>query len=377
MLTEIECKSALDSMKNGKSPGTDGLTPEFYKFFWTEIKELVLDALNYAFNTGKLSIDQRRGIISLIPKKDKQRTLLKNWRPISLLNTDYKLLSKSMARRMQSFLPKLIHGDQTGYIKNRFIGENIRVIDDVLRLTEIQNIPGLILLVDFEKAFDTIEWPYIKKVLDAFNFGEDFQRWISVLFNNPSCCVINNGYASEFFTLSRGVRQGCPASPFLFILAVELLAISIRSNANIKGITLGEEEIKISQLADDTTCFLSDIESARQLLRVLQNFEIFSGLKCNKDKTIARWIGASKFSPDGDIPVLWCKDHFTVLGVTFHEDEKHMVKLNFDPKITSFKEVLKVWNARNLSLIGKNIVLKSLAISKLLFCAHSFILIKL
>ena len=113
--------------------------------------------------------------------------------------------------------------------------------------------------------------------------------------------------------------------------------------------------------------FLADLESAKQLLKVLKDFEKCSGLKCNNDKTTARWIGANKFSPDGDLPVLWCRDHFTLLGITFHEDEKRMFKLNSDSKLTSFKEILKVWRVRNLPLIGKNVVLKSLAISKLLF----------
>ena len=121
---------------------------------------------------------------------------------------------------------------------------------------------------------------------------------------------MNNGYTSQFFGLGRGVRQGCPLAPFLFVLAVELLAISVRKNSNIKGIDVGDDIIKISQLADDTTCFLSDLNSARHLLQELQNFERCSGLKCNVDKTIARWIGSCKYSPDGDLPVLWCKDSF-------------------------------------------------------------------
>ena len=237
---------------------------------------------------------------------------MKNWRPISLLNTDYKIASKAIAKRMQKFLPKLVHSDQCGYVKNRFIGENIRLIDDVLKLSQLRNIPGLLLLVDFEKAFDTIEWPFINRVLDSFNFGPDLKRWISTLFTDVSSCIINNGFTSEFVNLSRGVRQGCPIAPFLFILAVELLAISIRNNSNIKGISINGDEVKISQLADDTTCFLADIQSAKHLMTLLQKFEKCSGLKCNQDKTIARWIGASKNNPPGDLPVLWSRDHFKV-----------------------------------------------------------------
>ena len=119
-------------MKNGKSPGSDGFTAEFYKFFWIDIKYLVLDSLNYAFHNGELSIDQKRGIITLIPKKDKERILIKNWRPISLLNTDYKLLTKCLSFRLQSVPPNIIDNDQTGFLKDRYIGENIRTIADLI-----------------------------------------------------------------------------------------------------------------------------------------------------------------------------------------------------------------------------------------------------
>ena len=115
-----------------------------------------MDSINYAYHKGELSIDQRRGIISLIPKKGKNRLLLKNWRPISLLNTDYKILTKCLSHRIQDVLPSIINSDQTGYIKGRYIGENIRTISDLIDYTSLRNMPGIVLLIDFEQAFDTI-----------------------------------------------------------------------------------------------------------------------------------------------------------------------------------------------------------------------------
>ena len=119
---------ALKELKNGKSPGSDGFTTDFYKFFWIDIKNLVLESINHAKDIGKLSIDQRRGIINLIPKKDKDPRFLKNWRPISLLNTDYKIITKVLASRIKKVLPTVISPDQVAYRKNRFIGQNIRTI---------------------------------------------------------------------------------------------------------------------------------------------------------------------------------------------------------------------------------------------------------
>ena len=127
-LTEQECYQALKHMDSGKSPGSDGFTCEFYKFFWDYVKQNVVESINYGFEKRKLSICQRRSILTLVPKKDKPTNLLGNLRPISLLNTDYKIATKAIAKRLEAVLPLVINADQTGYIKGRYIGENVRLI---------------------------------------------------------------------------------------------------------------------------------------------------------------------------------------------------------------------------------------------------------
>ena len=153
-------------MDSNKTPGSDGLPAEFYKMFWNDIADFLLGSINYAYQTRQLSVSQKRGIIKLIPKKDTEPYLVKNWRPVSLLNCDYKLATKAVANRLKLVLPKLIDNDQTGFLKGRFIGENIRLIaDSVINFTAAKNIPGLLVFLDFEKAFDTIEWPFIHEDL--------------------------------------------------------------------------------------------------------------------------------------------------------------------------------------------------------------------
>ena len=125
LLTKEQCYVSL------KSPGTDGFTAEFYLSFWELLRQKLVDIFNYAFEKVEITISQKRDFITLIPKKDKNRTLLDNWRPISLLNTDYKVATKSIATRIAKVLPSLIHEDQTGYIKGCFIGQNIRLIADI------------------------------------------------------------------------------------------------------------------------------------------------------------------------------------------------------------------------------------------------------
>ena len=167
-LTETECFSSLKQMADTKTPGTDSLPVEFYKIFWSDISDALIAALNFSYDINKLSITQRRGLIKLIPKKETDLKNLKNWRPLSLLNCDYKIAAKSIANRIQATLPKLINNDQTGFIKGRFIGENIRLIESIINYTANTNIPGLILLLDFKKAFDTLEWPFIEKTLQHY-----------------------------------------------------------------------------------------------------------------------------------------------------------------------------------------------------------------
>ncbi len=344
LITMEECERSIKNMKNGKSPGSDGFTAEFYKFFWTDIKHLVLESINFAYRKGELSIDQKRGIITLIPKKGKNRLLLKNWRPISLLNTDYKILTKCLSFRIQKVLPSIINSDQTGYIKGRYIGENIRTISDLIDFTSLRNMPGVILLIDFEKAFDTIRWSFLFKSLKYFNFSDSFIHWIKTIYNSTESAVINNGHVSNKFSLSRGIRQGCPISPYLFIIAAEIMAISIRNNTKITGITVGETEIKLSQLADDTTVFVSDVDSVKNTLHCLQDFYMLSGLKLNIEKTVAMGIGSLQgLRPEDTLGLSWTDGPITTLGVTISSDPDIVHDLCFTPCIRNAVNVLNIW----------------------------------
>ena len=167
-------------MECNKTPGSDGLPAEFYKVFWNDISDLFLNSINYAYRSSQLSVTQRRGIIKLIPKKDAEPDLIKNWRPISLLNCDYKIAAKAIANRFKQVIPNIINYDQSGFLKGGFIGENIRLIDGIIKYTAAQNIPGLLLFLDFEKAFDTVEWSFLQKTLQYYNFRQSAINWIKL-----------------------------------------------------------------------------------------------------------------------------------------------------------------------------------------------------
>ena len=212
-------------------------------------------------------------------------------RPISLLNVDTKIMTKVIAARIKEVLPSIIHHNQTGYIKDRYIGETIRSIFDIMDFTLNENISGLMIFIDFHKAFHSLEWDYLYKCLEAFNFGEDFIRWVKTFYKNIESCTLNNGFFSEYFKLERGVRQGDPLSPYLFVLAIETLAIAIRQNSELKGIVIGKEETKLLQYADDTTATLSDKNFATALFKLLDLFKSVSGLMINCTNTEGMGLG--------------------------------------------------------------------------------------
>ena len=144
-------------------------------------------------------------------------------------------------------------------MKGRFIGENVRLIDSIINYTDLHDIPGLLLFIDHEKAFDSLEWSFIFKTLHYYNFGPSLISWIKTFYSNPLSAIQNNGWISEFFPLSLVVRQGCPLPPYLFVVCVEILGLAFRRDKSIRGINIMGVECKISQYADDTTLFLTAV----------------------------------------------------------------------------------------------------------------------
>jgi len=237
-----------------------------------------------------MSSSQKQAIITLIEKKGKDRNYLENWRPKSLISVDAKIASRVILARTIKVLPEIIHANLSGYVKGRFIGEAARSILDVMDFTKKENIPGILLFIDSEKAFDSVDWNFMLKCLDVFGFGPNLIGWVETFYRNISSCVLNNGTCTPYFELQRGVRQGDPLLPYLFIIEAEILAIAIRSRPNIQGLKIGQDEFKLVQYADDLTMFVPDLECAQRDFCLLDQFESCSGLKVNNSKTEARGL---------------------------------------------------------------------------------------
>ena len=256
-------------------------------------------------------------------------------------------------------------------MKGRYIGENVRLLEEVLDYVEDNDIPCLMFFSDFEKAFDSVDHTYLLKTLQHFNFGNSFLRWIKTFYNGANSCVLNNGFMTDCFKIKRGVRQGCPLSPYLFIIAIELLSNCISKQQDIKGICMNNVEIKNTLFADDAT-FITDGTKKyfESLIDVLDDFEKITGLKLNDSKCNVLRAGASKTKTEiyrNQKAFQWSSNNAKALGITFSTNRTLTLKLNLDPKIEEFKTCLKQWEHRKLTLLGKITVIKTFALPKLIY----------
>ena len=277
-------------MLNNKMPSVSGFSREFFLYFWGALGDLVVDYINQAREKDRFFVTQRRGVITLIPKKGDQ-TLLRNKRVICLLDIVYKIVAKVLATRLARVIHCLVSGDQTGAIRNRYIGTNLRTIADAIDLCDKEDKEGILRALDFRDAFNSVEHSFVYKTLKCFNFGDDFVEWVKLLHNGSELTVINNGYTTDWFKPSRGLQQGCPASATILALVVEVLALSIRECNDIQGIRWKSKEYLITQYCDDTTVLVRDHASAERVCCMVQSFGSISGLQLNLDKCNFMWLG--------------------------------------------------------------------------------------
>lgn len=368
-LTLRECFDTLKNMKMNTSPGADGLTVEFYKFFWKELSIPFIKSVNHAFYTEKLSDFQRLGIITCLPKPGKSKEYIKNWRPISLLNIDYKIVSGTLANRMKGPLKYLISSSQNGFIKGRTISQCTRLVYDVIYEVRKRKLDGILLLIDYEKAFDMLRWDYLEKALKYFNFGGNFRKWVKILYTDIQSSTLNNGHLSSRFNIERGVRQGDPLSPYLFILATETLTLALRRNTDIKGLEIDGTEYLDSLYADDTALLLENNRNTFEAtMKLLKNFEICSGLKINLTKTTAIKLGNDKtfFEEDNGNKLQWQhQGKFRLLGIDYNLDEDDITLENYRKKATCFRNSLNIWMTRDLTIYGKIAVIKAIALPQI------------
>ena len=229
--------------------------------------------------------------------------------------------------------------------------QNLRLVQDIIEYCEYYDYPGILLFLDFKKAFDCVDHEFVFHLLREFKFKEYFIGWIKTIYANAVGSVKNNGWVSQKFEINRGIRQGCPLSALLFILVAEVMALKIKQSNDIHGITVRSNnnvrEFKISQLADDTIIFVNSINSANVALKVVKDFECYAGPSLNIMKTKAitmqpqeQFIGELNWS---DEPIKY-------LGIYLTRNEHESEQLNWFSKLEKVKSILKFWKMRNLTM---------------------------
>jgi hypothetical protein len=206
-ITSDEIIEALTAMSKNKSPGSDGLTTEFYCTFYDSLRNILPKIFNAAYDEGVLSRSMKSGVISLIYKKKGDRRCIRNYRPISLLQVDYKILARIMANRFKKVLPKIVSENQTCCIVGRDISNSIANVRDLITLVENDNLEGYIIKADQEKAFDRLSHEYMFNVLEKFGFGDVFVKWINIFYSEINSSVKCNGFLTNHFSIKNGIRQ--------------------------------------------------------------------------------------------------------------------------------------------------------------------------
>ena len=249
MLEEI--KIAVNQLADDKCSGIDGLSANWYKMFLPDIVHSLHSVYVKNIHNQSMHGSSRECIISLMDKPDKDLMEIEHWRPLCLLNTDYKVYAKILANRLQCVTPYLISSDQFGFLKNRRMTDNLLELNLIINYCQRVNKPAIITAIDFKKAFDMVNWDSMKEILYKFGFKNTFVQMLMVCFSGFRTCILNNGHMTNYVSMTHGNKQGCPISSIIFDLVVEAIAIRLKNDQNIKGIKIGDSYKALGQFADD------------------------------------------------------------------------------------------------------------------------------
>lgn len=362
-----EIEIALREASKNSAPGPDGINYEFYSIFF----DLLKNDIQLLFNSYLVDGEHppglfTPGIITLIPKKGNSFDL-DNKRPISMLNSDYKLFTKVLCNRLKPIMPRILGPGQSACVEKSSCVDNLTLLRNIIvKANKCKKFKGIILSVDLEKAFDRVDHEFLWKILEKFGFPDMFINCLKKLYKNATSKVLFNGFLTNSFPISSSVRQGCPLSMFLFALYIEPLLQSI--NKNIKGVLVDDVFIRVIAYADDLNIFIRNDAEFSVALELINYYSIYSRIKINFSKSQFLRLNNCSLGPQ----LIKESHELKILGVFFHENYKKMIDLNYNELIKNINYSIALQFSRRLNIVQKIWVLNTYVLSKLWYVAQLF-----
>ncbi|KAJ0478339.1 putative RNA-directed DNA polymerase [Helianthus annuus] len=357
--SEKEIKDAIWECGGDKAPGPDGFTFKFVKRFWEELKPKFMELMYQFYVSGRINPGCNSSFFTLIPKvQDPQQ--LSEYRPISLIGVVYKVIAKTLANRLKGVMNSVSSQTQSAFVEKRFIFDGPLIVNEVISWAKKQKAEIMLFKVDFDKAYDSVNWGFLLDNMKMMGFPKRWRRWVNACLSSSKASVLVNGSPSKEFYLKRGLRQGDPLSPFLFILVLEVLEVFMKRAVRLglfEGVQLPNGGPVLTHL-----CYADDViflgrwseKNVMNLKRILRCLYLVSGLKVNLAKSSIMGVGVDNDTilamannlrcKKGDIP-------FMFLGLPIGENMKRVKP--WRPIIDKFAKKLSRWKSKTLSMGGR------------------------
>ncbi len=371
----------VTTLKNSgdTASGPDGIGYRLIKACWSFYGDILINSWNYAIQTGTLSTSHRESVICLLQKKNKDKRLIGNLRPITLSNCDIKIITKAITKRCNGILNNVLNPHQTAYIPGRIVHDNLRSIDIVKDICSKRNIDGYLVSLDARKAFDSVDHNFIDAVLKKFHCCDEFRNIVRVLYNCLTSRVLVNGHLTNEFTIRRSVKQGDALSCVLFIMCMETIINTIEQNDEIVNIRIDSVKIpKVLAFADDIAILVADKNSVIESVKNYNAFSKCSGLYLNVDKT--EIMNLRQNVNDEEILLeeksITLTSEVTICGKTFSLNSELERRNNILKKIENLQKALCLWSKRSLSIFGRNLILKTFGLSQVIYAMQNSVFLE-